>query len=158
METEQNSNILTPTLMAITAFLSRSPGLLNQGPGSPALSGTCSSFQHLLSNSNCSIGALRAPAAGCWFSLPHLIFNWLTSCLHPGYIIVRHLPSSCGRHKSHSVQPVHGQGYILISSTGCTCYLHRCISCFMLQRDVKPREELKLRIWHRIKTVAAEKC
>ena len=38
----------------------------------------------------------------------------LTSCLHPVYIIVRHPPSSCGRHKSHSIQPVHGQGYILI--------------------------------------------
>ena len=31
LETEQNCNILTPTLMAITAFLSRTPGLLNRG-------------------------------------------------------------------------------------------------------------------------------
>ena len=30
--TEQTCDILTPTLMAITAFLSRSPGLLNRGP------------------------------------------------------------------------------------------------------------------------------
>ena len=30
LETERNCNILTPTLMAITAFLSRSSGLLNQ--------------------------------------------------------------------------------------------------------------------------------
>ena len=36
LETEQNCNILTPTLMAITTFLSHSPGLLNRGPGSPA--------------------------------------------------------------------------------------------------------------------------
>ena len=36
LETEQNCNILTPTLLAITAFLSRSPGLLNRGPGGPA--------------------------------------------------------------------------------------------------------------------------
>ena len=28
----------------------------------------------------------------------------------------------------HPIQPVHSQGYALISSTGCTCYLHRCIS------------------------------
>ena len=28
----------------------------------------------------------------------------------------------------HSIQPVDSQGYLLISSTGCTCYLHRCIS------------------------------
>ena len=33
LETEQNCNILTPTLMAITEFLSRSPGLLNRGSG-----------------------------------------------------------------------------------------------------------------------------
>ena len=36
LETEQNCNILTPTLLAITMFLSRSPGLLNWGPGGPA--------------------------------------------------------------------------------------------------------------------------
>ena len=28
----------------------------------------------------------------------------------------------------HRIQPVHSQGYPLIYSTGCTCYLHRCIS------------------------------
>ena len=32
-ETEQNCNILTSTLLAITAVLSRFPGLLNRGPG-----------------------------------------------------------------------------------------------------------------------------
>ena len=50
LETEQNCNILTPTLLAITAFLSRSPGLLKRGPGGPASAGTWFSFQHLLSN------------------------------------------------------------------------------------------------------------
>ena len=35
LETEQNCNILTPTLVAITAFLSRFPGLLNRGPEGP---------------------------------------------------------------------------------------------------------------------------
>ena len=29
---------------------------------------------------------------------------------------------------THSIQPVNSQGYPLISSTGCTCYLHRSIS------------------------------
>ena len=58
-------------------------------------------------------GVLRAPSAGCWFSLQYLISNCLTSCLHPGYIIVRR-PPSCERHKSHSIQPVHSQSYILI--------------------------------------------
>ena len=37
LETEQNCNILTPTLLAITAFLSHSPGLLNRGPGAQPL-------------------------------------------------------------------------------------------------------------------------
>ena len=71
-------------------------------------------FKTLISNCNSSIGGLRPPSAGCWFSLPHHISSWLTSCLHSGYIIVRLPPSSCERHKSHSIQPVHGQGYILI--------------------------------------------
>ena len=39
LETEQNCNILSPTLMARTAFLSRSPGLLNRRPGGPAFLG-----------------------------------------------------------------------------------------------------------------------
>ena len=37
LETEQNCNILTPTLMAKTAFLSRSTGLLNLEPGAQHL-------------------------------------------------------------------------------------------------------------------------
>ena len=37
LEAEQNCNILTHTLMAITAFLSRSPGLFNRGPGAQPL-------------------------------------------------------------------------------------------------------------------------
>ena len=37
LETDQNCNILTLTLMAITAFLSRSPGLLKRGPGAQPL-------------------------------------------------------------------------------------------------------------------------
>ena len=40
------------------------------------------------------------------------------------------LTSTCflWRHNSHSIQPVDSQGYPLKYSTGCTCYLHRCIS------------------------------
>ena len=117
LEAEQNCNILTPTLMAITVFLSHSPGLLNWGPGGPASLGHVphsSIFSPTNLNFNCSIRGLRAPSAGCWFPLPHLISNCLTSCLHPGYIIVQRPLSSCGHHKSHSIQPVDGQGYILI--------------------------------------------
>ena len=80
LETEQNCNILTPTLMTITAFFSRSPGQLNRGPGGPSSLGygphsSIFSPTDLNSNCNCSIGGLRAPSAGCWFSRPHLIPN-----------------------------------------------------------------------------------
>ena len=78
LETEQNCNILTPTLLAITAFLFHSPGLLNQEPGAQLL-WDMFSFQHLLSNwsdPQLSIGGPEAPSAGCWLSLPHLVSNW----------------------------------------------------------------------------------
>ena len=52
-----------------------------------------------------------------------------TSCRW-GYIIIWSPPTSCERHNSHSIRPVDSQGCPLISSTGCTCYLHRCISSF----------------------------
>ena len=101
--TEQNCNLLTPTLMAITAFLSRSP--------------------------ICSTGGLVAHSAGCWFSLPHFTPTDWTSCAL-SYIIIRRLPSSCGRHKSHSFKPFTVKVIFWYSSTRCTCYLHRCISYF----------------------------
>ena len=53
---------------------------------------------------------------------------WTSCCW--GYIIIWHPPTSCERHNSHSIQPLDSQGRPLISSTGCTCYLHRCISSF----------------------------
>ena len=74
--------------------------------------------------------------SGCWFSLPRFFSNssdlqLLTSCLHPGYIIVRRPASFCGRHKSHSFNPSTVKVIISwYSSTGFTCYLHRCISYF----------------------------
>ena len=52
-----------------------------------------------------------------------------TSCRR-GYTIIWRPPTSCQRHNSHSIQLVNSQGYPPISSTGCTCYLHRCISYF----------------------------
>ena len=67
LESEQNCNILTPTLMAITAFLSRSPGLLNRGPGGPASLGYVSHssvFSPTDLNFNCSIGGPDGPL--CW--------------------------------------------------------------------------------------------
>ena len=58
------------------------------------------------------------------------ISNWLTSCLHPGYIIIQRPLSSCGRHKSHSINPSTVKVISWYSSTGCTCYLFTCISYF----------------------------
>ena len=78
LETEQNCNILAPTLMAITMLLSRSPGLLNRGPGGPASAGTWFSFQHPLSN---------------WSSLQLI---W-TSCRR-SYITIWRPPTFCKRH------------------------------------------------------------
>ena len=46
------------------------------------------------------------------------------------YIIVPRLPSFCGRHNcTHSTHP-RSRLYCWYFSTGCTCYLHRCISYF----------------------------
>ena len=47
----------------------------------------------------------------------------MTSCLTPGYIIVLRTLNSTRRQPRPSPD-------LLISSTGCTCYLHRCISHF----------------------------
>ena len=117
LEAEQNCNILTPTLMAITVFLSRSPGLLHQGPGGPASLGHVphsSIFSPTDLNFNCSIGVLTPPSAGCWFSLPHLIYNSLNFLCIELYNNLTYtlLPASVTI--SHSIQPIHGQGYILI--------------------------------------------
>ena len=102
LETEQICNILTPTLLAIAAFLSRFPGLLSREP------------------------------TLCWkivlIPASSLQLIW-TSCRR-GYIIIWRTPTSCERHNSHSIQPFDSQGCPLTSSTGCTCYLHRWISSF----------------------------
>ena len=60
-----------PTLLAITAFLSRSPGLLNRWLWGPA-------------------------SARTWFSFQHLVSNWSDFLSYPGYIIIWHPPASCG--------------------------------------------------------------
>ena len=79
-----------------------------------------------------------APQPGAW--RPSLCWNmvlipasslqltWTTG--RRSYIIIWHPPTSCKRHNSHSIQTLDSQGRLLISSNGCTCYLHRCISYF----------------------------
>ena len=113
--------------MAITAFLSRSPGLLNRGPGGPASLGHgphCSIFSPTAQSGAWGPLLLGAGLLYCILSPT----DW-TSCAS-SYIIVRHPPSSCGRHKSHSFNPSTVKVIFWYSSTGCTCYLHRYISYF----------------------------
>ena len=108
LETEQNCNILTPTLLAQTAFLSRSPGLLNRGPGGPTSLGHVphsSIFSPTRLIPNCSIGGLRAPSAGCCLSLPHLVSNSdLISCALSYIIVHVHLLVSV-TNCTHSTHP-----------------------------------------------------
>ena len=91
-------------IMVIIVFLSCSPMLLSRGPGGSGSLGADFLYRIL------------SPT------------DW-TSCA-PSYIIVRRLPFSCGRHKSHSFNPSTVKVVFWYSSTGCTCYLHRCISYF----------------------------
>ena len=50
--------------------------------------------------------------------------NWLKLSVAPGYIIVLRTPASCGRtHLPPNSTASTGQGDILISSTGCTCFV-----------------------------------
>ena len=95
-ETEQNCNILTPTLMAITAFLSRSPGLLNRGPGVPASLGHGPHSSIFSPTDYCSIGDREGPL--CWvlvFSTASYRQLTRTSC-SPSFIIVsRRFNSTC---------------------------------------------------------------
>ena len=117
LDAEQNYNILTPTLMAITAFLSRFPGLFNRGPRGPA------SLEHVPYSSifsptglisNYSIGGPGGPL--CWM----LVFSTAS------YLQLTDFLSSPGLYNCSTstfflwvsqialIQPVYGQGYILI--------------------------------------------
>ena len=118
LETEQNCNILTPTLMAITAFLSRSPGLLNREPGGPASLGHgphSSIFSPTATELQLLNRGLEGPpllGAGSLYSilsptglnfLSPGLYNNLTSTLLPASVTIL-----------HSIQPLDSQGYILI--------------------------------------------
>ena len=105
LETEQNCNILTPTLMSITAFLSRSPGLLNREPAGPA--------------------SLRQGSHSNIFSPTDL--NFLSPGLYNDLTSTYFLRASQFRTRFNPLT-VKVASNLLISSTGCTCYLYRCIS------------------------------
>ena len=107
-----NCNILTPSSSALAALLSRSAGLLNRGSWGPI------ALCWVLVLSTASYLQLTEPVCS----------TGLYNCLTPTcFLWASHL---------HPIQPVHSQGYNLISSTGCTCYLHRCISYLTIQPRV----------------------
>ena len=98
-----------PPLLWPSAFLSRSPGLLNRRPGDQ-LSLSAGFLYRILSPTD----------------LVSKLTDFLSS---PSYIIVPPPPPSCGRHKLHSFNP--STVKVIISwSLGCTCYLYKCISYF----------------------------
>ena len=59
------------------------------------------------------LGVLRAPSAGCWFSLLHLTPTDWTSCA-PNYIIIWRPLFFLRASQIALIQPVHCQGFILI--------------------------------------------
>ena len=111
----------------------------------------------------CSIGGMEAQPL--WvlvlsttplLQLVWSLTNW-TSCA-PSYIIVRHPSSFYLRHKSQSFNPSTVKVISWYSPTGCTCYLHRCISYFDSLAGVKGqyativicRYLLPDRTWHKV--------
>ena len=111
LETEQNCNILTPTLPAIIAFLSCSPGLLNRGPGGPASLGH-GPHSRIFSPTATAQSGPEAPL--CWV----LVLSTASYLQLPEFPVVRNnlmptlLPASVTI--SHSIQPLDSQGHILI--------------------------------------------
>ena len=91
--------------MAITAFLSRSPGLLNRGPEGPASLGHVP-HSSIFSPTDWTSGA------------PSYIIIW-----HPIFIL--RASQFCTQFNPSTVKVISWY-----SSTGCTCYLHRCVSYF----------------------------
>ena len=114
LETKQNCNISTPTLMAITVFLSHSPGLLNRGPGGSASLGHGPHSSIFSSTANAQSGVLKAPQLGAG-SLYRILSPTEMNFLSPGLynnLTPTLLPASVTM--SHSIQPLDSQGYILI--------------------------------------------
>ena len=128
LETEQNCNILTPTLMAVSVvFLSRSPGLFNRRPRGPALCWMMAfftaSYHQLVSKTT---GGPESPFSLVWLSLPHLVsnsissltvwppvltalYNSSTSTQSPTQSLEWHVSSSSGNN-CHAVQRSHSSG------------------------------------------------
>ena len=106
LETEQTARYWPPVPLTIAALLFAFCLLLNRGSWGPK------------------------PSAGSWFSLPGSATR-ITTNLHQltrtvsGTGLYNCLPPTCFPWASqlHRIQPVYGQGYILVSSTGCNSFL-----------------------------------
>ena len=103
-----------PTLMAISVSFPFSwaaqlgawcPASLGAGFLYRILSPTCPI-------SNWLIGSLRAPSAGWWLSLLHLVSNWLNFLCTELYN--SSTPTFLWASQIALIQPIHGQGYTLL--------------------------------------------
>ena len=101
LETEQTATYWPPVPPSLAALRSRSAGPLNRGPWGPS-----PLLRQVLTASNCD-NWLQTN----WTSYRTGLYHCLTSSC---FLWASHL---------HRTQPIHGQGYTLISSTGCTCSL-----------------------------------
>ena len=111
LETEQTATYWPQIPLSLAALLSCSAGLLNRESWGPS-----PLWELVLTTA--SYLQLTQPVCG----------TRLYNCLTPTcFLWASHL---------HPIQPVHSQGYTLISSTGCTCYLHRCISYLTIRPRV----------------------
>ena len=74
----------------------------------------------------------------CWdmVLIPASSLQLISTFCRRGHITIWRPPTSCERQNSHSIQPLDSQGRTLISSTGCTCYLHMCISSCLAESAV----------------------
>ena len=98
-----DSNILTPSSSDYSStFFLILLGCSTGGPEGP--SPLLGAGSHCNSNFNCNWLQLTRTLCGTG------LYNCLTSTC---FLWASHL---------HRIQPVHGQSYILISSTGCTCF------------------------------------
>ena len=77
-----------------------------------------------------------AAQSGAWVLIPASSLQPIWTSCRTG--LYNNLTSTYFLRASHLylIQPVDSQGYPLISLTGCTCYLHRCIS-FLTDRSIR---------------------
>ena len=155
LETEQNCNILTPTLLAITAFLSCSPGLLNWGPGCPASLGHVSQssiFSRTGLIPNCSIGGPEGPSAGCCF-LYSIISPTLWSPNWLNFLCTELYNSSTPTFflwasQIALIQSIHGQGYTLLFLDRMHLLFTQMHFLFWQLSHVIGQYTTKVHIWH----------